>query len=217
MEQISSQKIDPNLLVSNNWNPNVMTLENEEKLTNSIKKFGTGDIIARKLSDGTLEIIGGHHRAKIAKKLGIRKVPVTIYNNMSDDDAKLLGQVLNTRYGQDDSMKLSELLNSLENKFSLADITPMSEDDIDTLTFASKVDLDSLAFTDPDSHDPIDDKPTKAAKTHVIMRFKVPIADSFEIQSMIDQTVLEQGYEDKDSLTNYGDALVHLLLGGNHG
>lgn len=218
MQSSSLQNIDPKLLEANSWNPNYMSKEDEVKLTNSVNKFGTGVIVARKLLNGSLEIVGGHHRVQIAVKLGIKKVPVSIYDNMSDDDAKLLGQVLNTRYGKDDSDKLSELLNSLSDKSILAEITPLSEDDIETLSFAmSSVDLDSLSVNVDDfSSDTPEPKKEKAPVTHVIMRFKIPIDTAPEIRSILDNLISEQGYDDKDSMIKDGDALVHALLNGDN-
>ena len=37
-------------------------------------------------------------------------------------------------------------------------------------------------------------------------------ADSYEIQALIDKVIAEQGMNENDSLTNAGDALVHILF-----
>ena len=207
--------IDPNLLLENPWNSNVMSSEGQVMLENSILRFGMDfrPVVARVIENKQLQIIGGQHRARAAKSLGIEKIPVIIYSNLSDEMAKEIGIVDNSRYGDDDPLKLSELLKSLDSVDELPTFVPISHEDIESLSMATKIDLDSLEFdTDLDTDLDTDQSKTTTPKTHTIIRFKVSIDDSYEIQSVIDHTVKEQGFDEKDSLMNAGDALVHLLL-----
>lgn len=207
-------EIDPKVLKPNAWNSNQMSLENEQKLTNSIKRHDMfAPLLARELKDGSLEIIGGEHRAKIAVKLNLKSVPVIVFQNLSDNDAKEIGMAHNSRYGADDVIKLSELMNSLDNAIDISDILPLSEIEIETLMSATNIDLDSLTEL---SDAEMDEEPTpskKGAKTHTIMRFKVPIEDAETIESLIKSTIKDHGLTGADALTNAGDALVQLLLG----
>ena len=45
------------------------------------------------------------------------------------------------------------------------------------------------------------------------MRFKVPIEDAEFVTALIERTRKTQRFTDEDSLTNAGNALVHLLKG----
>ena len=217
MEQ--TKKIDitylsPELLVSNPWNSNVMSLENEMKLAESLKRNNMYDaIIARQLFDGSYQILGGEHRTRVAKKIGIKELPVIVLKNISDNQAKEISLTHNARYGADDSLKLSDLLNSLDDASILTDIMPYSMVEIETLMSASKIDFDSLVSLDFDD-DEIDELSEKTflPKTHTIMRFKVSIEDAASIEEMLKESIKINGFTESDALTNAGDALVHCLL-----
>jgi ParB-like chromosome segregation protein Spo0J len=191
-----------------------MSLENEQKLTNSIKRHDMfAPLLARELKDGSLEIIGGEHRAKIAVKLGLKTVPVVVLQELSDNDAKEIGMAHNSRYGSDDVIKLSELMNSLDDAINISDILPLSEIEIETLMSATQIDLDSLTELNDEEIDVEAIAPSKkGSKTHTIMRFKVPIEDAEVIEALIKTTIKEHGLTEADALTNAGDALVQLLL-----
>jgi len=213
--RLNFQYIDPKLLVPNPWNSNVMSRENEAKLTESLKRNEMFDaVIARELDDGTYQILGGEHRTKIATKLKKKEIPVIVLQNISDNRAREISLAHNARYGSDDSLKLSELFNSLEDSKILANILPYSEIEIDTWMSATKIDLDLLVpLDDDDLGEPQKPEPTSAPKTHTIMRFKVPIEDAAQIEDIIKNVIKVNGFKDSDSLTNAGDALVHILIG----
>jgi ParB family chromosome partitioning protein len=60
------------------------------RTTESISMFGVlTPLLARPLSDGSLEIISGHRRARAAQAAGLTEVPV-IVRNMTDDEAVVL-------------------------------------------------------------------------------------------------------------------------------
>lgn len=217
-DQLKVESLDPDLLKPNPWNSNVMTIENEEKLIHSMKRLGVfKPVTARKLRDGTLQILGGAHRAKVAKRAGFSTIPVIVLEGISDNRAKEISLVDNARYGDDDGLKLSELFGSLEDPGILSDILPISDIEIETILAATKIDLDDLVPLDDDDTN-IDTGPAdlpKVSKTHTIMRFKVPVADAERIEEKIKRTMKLHDFTKADSLTNAGDALVHLLFGGD--
>ena len=213
-KKIDITYISTELLTSNPWNSNVMSLENEAKLAESLKRNNMYDaIIARELFDGSYQILGGEHRTRVAKKIGIKELPVIVLKNINDNQAKEISLTHNARYGADDSLKLSDLLNSLEDANILSDIMPLSVIEIETLMSASKIDLNSLIGLefDEDDIEELGDK-TSLPKTHTIMRFKVSLEDAANIEQMLKDTIKINGFTDSDALTNAGDALVHHLL-----
>lgn len=213
-KKIDITYIDPNLLISNPWNSNVMSLENEAKLAESLKRNSMYDaIIARELFDGTYQILGGEHRTRVAKKIGIKELPVIVLKNIDDNKAKEISLTHNARYGSDDSLKLSDLLNSLDDANILSDIMPYSSIEIETLMSASKIDFDSLISLD-DLDDDLDEMDAKVSlpKTHTIMRFKVSIEDATSIEDLLKESIKVNGFTESDALTNAGDALVQCLL-----
>lgn len=203
---------NPEILVPNEWNSNVVSPENETKLDASLKRFGVfKPVIVRELLDGTLQIIGGQHRAQSAVRLGYKEIPIVNLGVISDKKAKEISLVDNDRYGEDDSLKLSELIGSFDLD-ELSSFTSFTDADLSSIFTSSSIALDELdALSLPE--DDID-MPTaeKTVQTHQIMRFKVPIKDVDTITQRIEKTIKVQGFDDSDSLTNAGDALVHLLL-----
>lgn len=206
--------ISPDLLIGNPWNSNVMSLENEAKLAESLKRNDMYDaVIARQLFDGSYQILGGEHRTRVAKKIGMKELPVIVLKNISDNEAKEISLTHNARYGADDSLKLSDLLNSLDDAGVLANIMPYSDIEIETLMSASKIDFDSLIALDFDDEE-IEDLGEKPflPKTHTIMRFKVSLEDAANIEDRLKEIIKINGFTESDALTNAGDALVHCLL-----
>ena len=204
-------QVNPDKLIPNTWNTNVVSPENEQKLDASLKRFGVfKPVIVRELIDGTLQIIGGEHRAQSAVRLGYKEIPVVNLGVMSDKKAKEISLVDNDRFGEDDSFKLAELIGSL-NLEDLSSFTTFSDADLDTMFVNSSIALDELdALSLPTEAMELPQE--KAIQTHQVMRFKVPIKDVDAIAQKIERTIKVQGFDDSDSLTNAGDALVHLLL-----
>lgn len=211
MPDFKYSEIDPRSLKPNPWNTNVVSPENDLKIEASIKRFGLfKPIIVRELPSGDLEILGGEHRAKAAQRMGIKKVPIMNLGIISDDKAKEIGLVDNGRYGEDDTLQLSELLQSLGDSDDLLSFLPYTDEDMSSIFSSSSIALDELELPDDDSSIP--ELPTApVTPTHQLMRFKVPIADAAKITVLIEKTMKEQGYTMEDSYANAGNALVHLL------
>lgn len=205
-------QVHPDTLVPNTWNSNIVSPENEAKLDASLKRFGVfKPVIVRELADGTLQIIGGEHRAQSASRLGYSKIPVVNLGVISDKKAKEISLVDNDRFGEDDSFKLSELIGSLGSMEEVASFTTFTDADLDSIFTSSSIALDELDALSLPS-DEVDLPKEKATQTHQIMRFKVPLKDVDAVTQKIEKAIKVQGFDDSDSLTNAGDALVHLLL-----
>lgn len=213
--------VSPSLLRPNPWNTNFVSPENEEKLLASMRRFKLfKPIIVREIEeDGetVYEILGGEHRWEGAKRLGYTEVPIMNLGAISDTEAKEISLADNARYGSDDSAALAALLSELGSTDDLQSFLPFTNPDLKSIFAASDIALDDLELDDPIAEtvaEPQDEPEAKPAKTHVIMRFKVSIADSETIAEKVARTKKEQGFTSGDDLTNAGDALVHLLIGG---
>lgn len=186
-----------------------MDAEAEQKLDASLKRLGVfKPIIVRETKSG-LEIIGGHHRWESAKRIGVEEVPIVNLGEVDDTRAKEIGLADNGRWGHDDAGLLAEVLNDLETS-ELTDFLPFSSKDFDAIFTASEVNLDDLDLDDDDDID-LNPDDTKAPPTHTIMRFKVPVLDAELLSARLKQVMKDQDFNDSDSLTNAGDALIHLL------
>lgn len=206
------QSADINSLQPNPWNTNHVSAENEKKLVASVKKHGCyKPIVVRQLDDGTLQILGGEHRWRTCKSLGYKQVPIVNMGAIDEQTAKELGLIDNGRYGEDDSLELAALLNGMDNLDEIMNILPFADDDLSAIFASSAIDFGSLDIPD-DADDGLPELPTKAAvQTHQVMRFKVPIEDSDRLTKLIERTMKSQGFTEDDSMTNAGNALVHLL------
>lgn len=199
-------------LVANDWNTNEVSPENEAKIEASLDRHSFyRPIIARDLGDGRLQILGGEHRWQIAKRRGMATVPVINLGQIDDQRAKEISLIDNARYGQDDTLRLAELLGDMGDVDDLIAVLPMNSADIEGIFSAARVGLDELDL--PGDGDRLPDLalPTASGPTHQILRFKVPAEDADRLTRLVEATMKAQGFTNEDSLANAGNALVHLL------
>lgn len=209
-KQLTISQVPTGSLRANPYNTNVVSPNNEEKIKESIRRFGFfKPILVRTLSDGSMEIVGGEHRWQAAKDLGFDHVDVIDLGEIDDIKAKQISLIDNGRYGQDDNYKLAELLSEIGTLEDLSTFMPYSDQSLTELFENNDLDLDSLDLDEDEvaSASPPKEKPVQK---YVIMRFKIPVADSQPVQNYIEKIMDEQGFTDGDSLLNAGDALIYI-------
>jgi len=107
------QKISVSELKAAEYNPRQWTEKEIEDLTNSIKEFGVVDpLIINKHKGRENMVVGGHFRLYIAKKLGIKTVPV-VYVDLDEKKERELNIRLNKNQGEWDFDKLA---NEFDNE-----------------------------------------------------------------------------------------------------
>jgi ParB family chromosome partitioning protein len=210
---------DPKTLKPNPWNSNRVSPENMRKLEASIRDLGfVTAVIVRELSDGSLQILGGQHRVETAVDMGLSKVPIINVGAIDDAKAKKIGLIDNSRYGNDDTIRLAKIYEEIGlSSEELAEFLPWSQLDFDTISAAVNIDLDALDMMqdgDDDTPDLDDIRKPKPPATHEVMRFRVPISDGERIRKRIETTLKAEGLNDDDELTAAGSALAFLLLNG---
>lgn len=210
--------LDPRTLRPNPWNTNHVSPENQAKLDEAIGRLGMfKPVVVRETAAG-FEILGGEHRCDSAVRLGLESIPVISVGPISDKLAKEIGIADNARYGTDDILSLAGLLESIGDEHDLSSFLPYTDTDLKAIFATANIDIDSLDFDESGDEIEIPEiSPAKVAKTHSVMRFKVPIGDAERISKLIDRAAKSQGLTESDALTNAGDALVHLLLGSGDG
>lgn len=203
-----------NDLHPNEWNCNHVSPENESRLRESMKRFGAfKPVIVRTLEDGSLQILGGYHRWLVARDTGYTELPVFNLGRISDKQAKEISLADNGRYGEDDTLALSEILKEIGGADEAALFLPYGDDELTSIFSANSIALDEIDLTSGDDHEPLPDLAATKVQTHQIMRFKVPVDDAEFVSKLIEQTMKTQRFTEEDSLTNAGNALVHLLKG----
>ena len=97
------------------YNPRQLTKEQHAQLKDSIQRFGLVDpLIVNKNKDRDNILVGGHQRLRIAKELGIKKVPC-VEVDLSIDQEKELNIRLNKNVGEWD-------YDSLANYFDVDEL-----------------------------------------------------------------------------------------------
>ena len=207
--------INPRDIRPNPWNSNVVSHENELKLRKSIQRNGLfKPVVVRTLPDGSLECIGGIHRAEQSAELGLSEIPTINLGVIDDEKAKEISIADNARYGVDDSTKLAEILKEMDADV-VEDILPWTAEDMEAITASLAVEIDDLDLDEPESEEEQDEEEeeveTKPERTHQLMRFRVSVAGAANIAQLIKHTMKQQNFTKEDDLTNAGDALEYLI------
>ena len=108
-------------------NPRRISDAELEALTRSIREFGLIDPIIARKEDRT--VIGGHQRLLVARRLGLKSVPVT-FLDITKEKAQLLNVALNRISGSFDQELLARLMAGLNTTPDL-DLTLSGFDDKD--------------------------------------------------------------------------------------
>lgn len=212
--KISITDVDINSLRPNSWNSNVVNPENEERIKESINRFGIfRPIVVREVhGEEGFEILGGEHRWKVASSMGFKEVPIVNLGYIDDKKAKEIGLVDNGKYGDDDPFLLSEILKDLGDTSDIASFMPFDEEELVTMLANTNLALDELDIEDAGTGE-LPSVSEKSIQTHNIMRFKVPVQDSKLVETIINKVMNENGFTDDDSMMNAGNALVHIIKG----
>lgn len=210
--QIHIEYVSPDLLEPNPWNSNYVSPDNERKLRQSVERFGVyKPVVVRQLEDGTLQILGGHHRARVAQDMGMSVIPIVNLGVIDDRRAKSIGLADNGRYGDDDLVKLADVLRDIGAEDAVT-FLPFEEKDLASIFSVSKIDIDDLSLPDDDLPDAGSlDTELKATATHQLMTFKVPLGDAEGVSALVDKLIKIKGYDKgQDSKAAAGMALVDI-------
>ena len=141
--------------------------------------------------------------------MGFKEIPFINVGRIDDKQAKEISLIDNGRYGSDDTLRLAELLEGLGSVEELASFMPYAEQDLSSIFSSVNIALDEL---DIDEDEELPKLPMeKPIQTAQVIRFKVPVEDVATITSAIERVIKEQKFTESDSLTNAGDALVHIF------
>ena len=118
-------------------NPRLISNEAVDKVAESIKEFGFKVPI---IIDENNVIVAGHTRKLAAESIGMEEVPVTIADDLTEDQIKAFRLADNkvSEFSEWDFEKLEEEINSIENEFtgfSAEDIKKMFDDEDEEESF----------------------------------------------------------------------------------
>lgn len=122
--------VDIGLIKLDPKNPNEVSKAEMKALRASYMKFGQVKPI---VVDQNWVIADGHHRLEVCKELGYNKVQV-IQVNVSVDERRILGRVLNKLHGKDNKdaskQQYETLVSIASNKALLEELIPKGSDNV---------------------------------------------------------------------------------------
>jgi hypothetical protein len=108
-------------IVPNPWNPNIMSEEAYDRLLKEITDVGFIDFPqVVPMEDGMFQILGGEHRVRAGKELGMETIPCIILSDeqWSDEDLRKLVTVrLNALHGKIDPTRMAELYTEMAKRY----------------------------------------------------------------------------------------------------
>jgi ParB-like chromosome segregation protein Spo0J len=131
----------------NTWNPNKMGEFEYGKLIESIDRYGFADPLTVRQVEGGYQLVDGEHRLRAAKDAGLDRVPIINLGDISEDEAKALGIILNELKGHHDPKDLGALLDELLAHGEAEDILagmPFTEDALRGLVSLADFDWNTL-------------------------------------------------------------------------
>ncbi len=199
--------IDINKLKLSEYNPRIHDNSMLEQLEKSIKEFGLVDPVIVNSNPNRINIlIGGHARIKIAKKIGIKKIPV-VYINLDIEQEKLLNLKLNAISGDWDFSALDELFE----KDLLIDLGFNEEDlNIGWDNILEKENTDDNFNTEKELKE-IKNPQTKCGDLIILGDHKLLCADSTDINAV------KSLFKEEKATMIYSDPIYNINLDYNKG
>lgn len=121
--------LDPAELTFAEYNPNEMTAQQLQLLIETIQEVGFIDpVTVVKLDSGKYEIVGGEHRARAAKAIGLKTIPVDVLQGdkwQDEDRRKFQNTRLNVIHGKMNPEKFVKLYNEMAAKYGSEKVTRM--------------------------------------------------------------------------------------------
>jgi ParB-like chromosome segregation protein Spo0J len=109
----SIETVDISDLQPNPENPRKISAEGMRRLKKKLERFGNlGDLVARRLPDGSLRIVSGHQRSKALMEMGIKTASCRVIE-CSDQDERALMVALNGHDGEWEKSALDTLVEQM--------------------------------------------------------------------------------------------------------
>jgi ParB family chromosome partitioning protein len=134
-------------LIEASWNPNIMDDATEDRLKESVRRYGSvQNLVVRAIDSDTFEVIGGNHRLRVFIEQGIKSVPCVVVD-VDDAHAKALAQALNRVQGTDDIGLKAQVFRDILSELSEEEVLDLLPETVQSLR-----DLQSLTQTDLADH-----------------------------------------------------------------
>lgn len=211
-------KVRIDQLRPNPWNTNSMSPPEFDKLVRSIETVGSfKPVVVRELG-GEYEIIGGEHRWKAGMVLGWDQIDVANLGEISDAEAKRIGILDNERYGEDDELALSRLIEEINAAFdvSMSEIA-LIDTDLDAAITSASLDDSLFDALDDDSEREEEIERTmekldqESGSSGQMMRFRVPNDYAGAVRDAVQAVIKSQGIKTGNEMEDAGEALAYII------
>ena len=133
--EIETQKIDPQKVIFDSMNPQVMSDEDFQIIVDTVKK--DGDLITCptvRVEDGEVYCVDGEHRIRAALEAGLSEIDAKVLKGIDKQNARVRMLALNNLNGNPDETALSRMLLDMENNnIDITDIADGTGFDIEFL------------------------------------------------------------------------------------
>lgn len=116
-----------------------------DHLRNSIRRFGlVENLVVRATDNDCFEVLSGNQRFEVLEQLGYEMVPCMVVE-LDDAQARLLAQALNAIQGEDDLGLRAEVMRTIMETTSQADILALLPETAEGLNSLASLGQDDLA------------------------------------------------------------------------
>ena len=127
------------------WNANRMSDQMLTHLKESINRYGlVSNLVVRKLSNNSYEVISGNQRLKLLSEKGSASVSCVVVD-ADDSHARLLSQSLNHIHGEDDLGLRAELVRKVLETIPEAEVTAILPDTTGSLKALASLGEETIA------------------------------------------------------------------------
>ena len=185
IEMISHNKISVN-----NFNPNEVSAEEQQRIVDDIKTNGFfGGILVRPTGDGLFEIVDGEHRYRALIELGADLIPCIVREH-SDTEAKINCIRLNTERGTQNPQKIGKIAIDLAEQgvetSALSDVLVYSPEMIEDMKVLAQLPDDTEALLQ-------EMEQKEREETFVVWSFLVPSRYSEEVKAALEKMADNRG------------------------
>lgn len=127
------------------WNPNEMPDDLQERLRNSLRRFGVlVPLVVRQVGPSTYETINGAERLAALRDIRAETIPC-IRVPADDVESRLIGQVLNHVAGEDNLGLRAALLRDVLDRYSTQDVVALLPESVESLRGLTELGTSDLA------------------------------------------------------------------------